>query len=192
MPGVRFGRCDAGSGLWHPRRPGAWRLAGLAAACLSLTLLGGCQYTAEGSKLGLYRSGSGQVTLYVLLCPGQYVNDVELDGGNPESSAPPVLWKIHASHRTGAWRFTIGSAPAGYVTVTPFTSQIGAGEYRVIWAFIVGTAGGFAEEFTGNDLRPGRVYVQGPGLLGSGAYVTLAKFESIRERSCQLIQGPGG
>lgn len=193
MPGLSFRSREVLPGVGRLPGPGAVRICWLAMACLALALLGGCDYTAEGSKLGLYRSGSGEVTAYVLLCPGQYVTDVELDGGSdpvPGSDQATVLWKIHAGHRTSARRFTIGSAPAGFTTVKPFTSPLGTSQDRAIWVFLNKMT--VFTDFTGKDLWPGRVYVQGPGLLGSGAHVTPAKFESVRQRSCQLIQGPGG
>jgi hypothetical protein len=147
---------------------------------------------AWGTKLGVSRRDSGRLVLHVLTCPGEQVREVKLAGSDLNfSTTGPALWEIRSIASSSTEEFVVGSAPAGFTTVTALAGIPGASQPLI---FDVTTSGGtFGTDFIYRDARPGTVYVDGPGLLGEHVNVSPAKFGSVRGQVCRLQRnGPGG
>lgn len=185
----------------------ASRLAALVTATLGVIVLiaygidalaGGPDSSAGsvwGTKLGLSRMPGGQLVLHVLTCPGEQVSDVSLGRSNRTFSTPgQILWRIHSAGHSATSVFTVGSKPTGFMTVKPLTVKP---EPRQPLILNIDThdrhSASFEIDFTSSEVRPGVLFVAGPGFLGTASYVSLTKFDSVRGELCRLQPlGPGG
>lgn len=149
---------------------------------------------AWGAKLSLSRTTSGQLVLHVLTCPGEQITNVSLHQSDRIfSTAGQTLWRVSSAGRSTASVFTVGSTPSGFITVTPLVEKPAASQPLIL---DVDThfrhPDSFEIDFTVSEVRPGVVFVGGPGLLGTAAYVSLEKFHSVRGEVCRLQPLPPG
>lgn len=132
-----------------------------------------------GAKVGVYRSGEGQLAVAVDLCPGEHVTSVVLMG----KSQPP-LWRITAVTPSDNSQFVVGSAPEGFrqdVAPRPDASTSSSLFFAVRTD---GPAGSFGIEFSSSNAKEDTIWIHGPGPLGSKTHVDRARFTSIRDELC--------
>jgi len=89
----------------------------LYATCGLLAVLGLSSSCVPGepfSGVGLTRTSDSEIAIQTLLCPAESVRSVTLLGADDR-----VLWRIDGPSGNSASEFVVGTAPRGFVTVTP-------------------------------------------------------------------------
>lgn len=159
---------------------------------------------AIDTKVAVSRLVSGQVTIYELACPGEWVRQVDLALVDPgQGTDRAILWEIRSSTRTTASQFTVGESPPGFRTVKPLTLSLKPADD--LSAEIVVNGGDtldrgiyrddkFSQDFYPHYARPGSLYLLG-GYLDpsySGVHVSPGKFSSARDLVCKNQNNPIG
>lgn len=165
-----------------------------AAGCDTSRLVHGVDenLAAWNTKLGVTRLTSGQMGLRVLTCSTERVRRVTLALDDPQSTTGgPVLWRILANGHETTSEFVIGAATPGFETATSLRRNPSSRQPLALFVDTTDRYGNYLIEFRGRDALPGKIYLDGPSLLGSNVHVTPKEFAAQNMRVCAILKnGP--
>jgi hypothetical protein len=200
-------------GYWVPPRPprrNRVKPALIAIGCFGLValwLLGFWAYIggfspssgrAISTKVAVSRSPSGQLTIYVLTCPRESIEQVTLyleDSQGDNYLA--TLWEIRSSARTTTSLFAVGASAPGFHVIAHSTMPVKPDDRLSVNVAVNDSRNGFVTDFHARDALRGSLYVDGDSYLGSwlhwsGVHASLAKFRSVRNLVCENQNDPPG